>query len=599
MPFAPVRCLAAMTGNSISTIDTGEWVAADFPEGDEVERIPLEADGLTKDRVLAEQLVKFEDYFKLAREEDDSEYAVIDGLLYSVKRPTKFDAIYPRLVLPPCFRKNIILRAHKEVGHMATEKAMHRISDAYVWRGMRSEVAKEIALCGLCAVHTRHREHIPMGDMPMAVYAGQIVSADLTGPLALSNQGNRYILNILDHFSGWVESYCIPDKRNATIVEKFVVDYFPRAGWPEILLTDNGGEFCQFEWEQYLNTHGIDHRHTTPVHPQSNGKVERLNRTLKDILKKLINGDRPRWESELPHALTAYRIAVSAVTGYSPFFMHFARRPRVPLSKMLEIPAAHAEPMHDRLADMSEVMINARLQTEQSRTLNRNRLARKANAGQIVVGDTVIVAANEPVALSAKWDHQFEVTRSEGTTYWIRHQTSGKTLKIHREKLRLVDPNMVWDDVHDRPRRQIRRVRVPLAVPLENENDQPPLPVRLPPLRNQIRPQPPLAPQGQARPPAHARNPLPAPRPDPLPAHAPIRLPAHVPMEGVILAQEAQVPMQIDEPTHPYYLRKRNLQSLGPDPASAKRLRIACVNYTAGWNLMHGSSCYASVPHQS
>ena len=84
----------------------------------------------------------------------------------------------------------------------------------------------------------------------------------------------------------WVESYCIPDKRNATIVDKFVVDYFPRAGWLEILLTDNGGEFCQFEWEEYLNTHGIDHRHTTPVHPQSNGKVERLNRTLKDILTK-------------------------------------------------------------------------------------------------------------------------------------------------------------------------------------------------------------------------------------------------------------------------------------------------------------------------
>ena len=102
MPFVPVRCLAAMTSSSISTIDTGEWVAADFPEGDEVERIPLEADGLTKDRVCAEQLVKFEEYFKLARE-DDSEYAVIDGLLYSVKRPTKFDVIYPRLVLPPCF----------------------------------------------------------------------------------------------------------------------------------------------------------------------------------------------------------------------------------------------------------------------------------------------------------------------------------------------------------------------------------------------------------------------------------------------------------------------------------------------------------------
>ena len=112
---------------------------------------------------------------------------------------------------------------------MATEKTLHRVSDAYVWPGMRAEVARVIALCGLCAVHTRLREHIPMGTMPTAVYAGQIVSADLTGPLAVSNQGNRYILNILNHFSGWVESYCLPDKRNVTIVEKFVSDYFPRA----------------------------------------------------------------------------------------------------------------------------------------------------------------------------------------------------------------------------------------------------------------------------------------------------------------------------------------------------------------------------------
>ena len=67
-------------------------------------------------------------------------------------------------------------------------------------------------------------------------------------------------------------------------------------------------------------------------------------------------------------------------------------------------------------------------------------------------------------------------------------------------------------------------------------------------------------------------------------------------MEGVIVQQEAHEPMQIGEPTHPYYLRKRNIQSLGPDPAAAKRLRIACVNYTAGWNLMHGSWIMGGTP---
>ena len=142
------------------------------------------------------------------------------------------------------------------------------------------------------------------------------------------------------------------------------------------------------------------------------------------MLRKLINGDRSCLESQLPHALTAYRNSVSTVTGYTPYFMHFARRARVPLARMLEIQEDHMNPMHDRLADMAEVMNNANLHTEQSRAFNRESLARKANAGLIEVGDTVIVAANEPVTLSAKWDHQFVVTRCVGTTYWISHQIS-------------------------------------------------------------------------------------------------------------------------------------------------------------------------------
>ena len=85
---------------------------------------------------------------------------------------------------------------------MATEKKLHRITEAYVWLGMRAEISKVIALCGLCAVNTRRREHVPMGQMPLATYAGQMISADLTGPLVVSDQGSKYILNIIDLFQG-------------------------------------------------------------------------------------------------------------------------------------------------------------------------------------------------------------------------------------------------------------------------------------------------------------------------------------------------------------------------------------------------------------
>ena len=114
-----------------------------------------------------------------------------------------------------------------------------------------------------------------------------------------------------------------------------------------------------------------------------------------------------------------------------------------------------------------------------------------------------------------------------------------------------------------------------------------PLPILNPPFENRNRAQPPLAAQGRALPRANPAPP-PAQAPARLPAHAPARLPAHVPMDGVIVQPEAHEPMQVDAPHHRYPLRKRAGQSLGPNPVLAKRLRIACVDYTAGWKRMHG-----------
>ena len=69
MAYAPAHCLANLWGPvSIATIDTCEWVAADFPEGLEEGRIPLEADGLTRDRIRDEQLLKYPEFFRLAQE---------------------------------------------------------------------------------------------------------------------------------------------------------------------------------------------------------------------------------------------------------------------------------------------------------------------------------------------------------------------------------------------------------------------------------------------------------------------------------------------------------------------------------------------------
>ena len=84
-----------------------------------------------------------------------------------------------------------MLKAHNDVGHMSAQKTLDRVREAYVWPGMKSVIRKFCFQCPLCSVHTRAREHTEMGEMPIPAYPMQVVGADLTGPLAKTDNGNQ------------------------------------------------------------------------------------------------------------------------------------------------------------------------------------------------------------------------------------------------------------------------------------------------------------------------------------------------------------------------------------------------------------------------
>ncbi|XP_055623377.1 uncharacterized protein K02A2.6-like [Toxorhynchites rutilus septentrionalis] len=117
------------------------------------------------------------------------------------------------------------------------------------------------------------------------------------------------------------------DKTTAGDVIKELSVMFSRYGIPALLKADNAPQFSSecIEFKEFCDSHGVKLSNTIPYWPQSNGEVERQNRS---ILKRLrIAHELGRdWREELCHYLLTYHSTKHPTTGKSPAEIMFGRR---------------------------------------------------------------------------------------------------------------------------------------------------------------------------------------------------------------------------------------------------------------------------------
>ena len=71
----------------------------------------------------------------------------------------------------------------------------------------------------------------------------QLVSIDIVGPLPVTEEGNKYVLAAVDHFTRWVEAFPIRNQKATTVATKLVDGLFCRFSPPEQLHSDQGRQF--------------------------------------------------------------------------------------------------------------------------------------------------------------------------------------------------------------------------------------------------------------------------------------------------------------------------------------------------------------------
>ena len=134
----------------------------------------------------------------------------------------------------------------------------------------------------------------------------------------------------MDYLTKWPEVYPTPDQSAATIANLLVREIMSRHGVPSQLLSDRGRAFLSGLLREVQLLLGFKKVNTSAYHPQTDGLVERFNRTLTAMLAKTAERGGKNWDEKLPFVLFAYRASQQQSTLESPFFLLYGRDPRLP-----------------------------------------------------------------------------------------------------------------------------------------------------------------------------------------------------------------------------------------------------------------------------
>lgn len=131
-----------------------------------------------------------------------------------------------------------------------------------------------------------------------------------------------------DTFSGWVEAHPTKHETAQTVAKKLLEDILPRYGFPAMIGSDNGPAFISQVTQAVAKAMGANWKLHCAYRPQSSGRVERINRTLKETLTKLTMETGGDWVALLPFAL--YRARNTPYTlGFTPHEIVFGRPPPI------------------------------------------------------------------------------------------------------------------------------------------------------------------------------------------------------------------------------------------------------------------------------
>ena len=371
-----------------------------------------------------------------------------------------------QIVVPKKKVPEILKSTHDKVsgGHLGVTKTLAKIRERFYWPTYKEDVEDWCRRCTTCAAvkgpQTRSRGRMRKYNVG---YPFERIAVDIAGPFPVSDDGNRYVLCIGDYFSKWPEAIPIPSQDAEVVARALVENWVSRFGVPLELHSDQGRNFESKLFEEMCQLLNIRKTRTTPLHPQSDGMVERFNRTMKEFLAKVVAEHQRDWDRHLPLFLLAYRSAVHESTQHTPAKVVFGRELRLPCDLEFGVPPGTPQAVADFVfqlrenLDSTHRLVRGHLKLASDRMKTRYDV--RANSAGFRVDDRVWLynpyrKKGRNPKLQSQWEGPYIVIkRINDVVYRIRKPSGGKPKVVHIDRL------AAWQGDHDEDLRPGRDVQ--------------------------------------------------------------------------------------------------------------------------------------------
>ena len=240
-----------------------------------------------------------------------------------------------RIVVPHSKVKEILKLHHSSPlsGHLGISKTYDLVNRKYWFPHMRIQVQQFVQECDNCQRNKSERSATRglLEPLQIPVQKWQSISMDWISGLPISPNYNDSILTIIDRLTHMV--HLIPCKTASTALDvaQLLIQHVIRLhGVPRTIHSDRDTRLISRFWKELCRLLGIIPKMTSPYHPSSNGLVERMNRTVEQVLRTTL--DRlplELWEEKLPLVEMCINNSNLFHSEYSPFYLNYGFHPCV------------------------------------------------------------------------------------------------------------------------------------------------------------------------------------------------------------------------------------------------------------------------------